>query len=90
MGQARKRRHMAAQCALIPANLITFAHFSVSARMILPKSAGVFASAGVPRSASRALIFGSASAAFTSVLSFAMISAGVAFGAHSPLHELAS
>src|SRR5262245_1367800 len=43
------RRH----AALIPANLITLAHLSVSSAMSLPKSAGEPARAVPPRSASR-------------------------------------
>jgi hypothetical protein len=52
------------QSGLMPANLTTLAHFSVSAAMSLPKSAGEPASTVPPSSASRALILGSASAAF--------------------------
>ena len=47
---------------LMLAARITLAHFSVSSAMSLPKSAGEPASTVPPRSASRALIFGSASA----------------------------
>ena len=48
---------------LMPANLITLAHFSVSSAMSLPKSAGEPASTVPPNSASRAFILGSAIAA---------------------------
>ena len=48
------------QIGLMFAALITLAHFSVSSAMSLPKSAGEPASAVPPRSASRALILGSA------------------------------
>ena len=43
-----------------------------------------------PSSASRAFIFGSASAALISLLSFSMISGGVPFGAPMPKKALAS
>ncbi len=39
-------------CGLMPANLITLPHFSVSSAMSLPKSAGEPASVSAPRSAS--------------------------------------
>src|SRR5262245_42736838 len=51
------------QCALMPANLITLAHFSVSSAMSFPKSAGEPKSGVPPRSASLAFILGSARAA---------------------------
>jgi hypothetical protein len=56
---------------------ITLAHFSVSAAMSLPNSAGVIGIEPPPRSASRSLIVGSASPALISLLSFWIISAGV-------------
>src|SRR5215470_3109550 len=55
---------------LMPANLITFAHFSVSSVMSFPKSWGEPASTVPPRSASRAFILGS-------LLRLLTISAGV-------------
>src|SRR5215475_932140 len=55
------------QSALMPVNLTTLPHFSVSSAMSLPKSAGESASGALPRSASRILILGSARAALTSV-----------------------
>src|SRR5262249_9594266 len=55
---------------LMPANLITFAHFSVSSVMSFPKSWGEPASTVLPRSASRAFILGS-------LLRLLTISAGV-------------
>src|SRR5262249_11472860 len=70
--------------ALIPTDLITLAHFSVSSTMSLPRSAGEPASAVPPRSASRALMLGSAKAALTSFLSLSAISAGVFLGAPKP------
>jgi hypothetical protein len=74
----------------MPANLITFAHFSASATVSLPKSAGAPGSAVEPSSARRALIFGSASARLISLLSVSMISTGVLFGAPRPKNVLAS
>src|SRR5262249_25412715 len=79
-----------AHSALIPANLITLPHFSVSSAMNLPKSAEAPGSAVAPNSASRAFILGSARAALTSLLSLSTISAGVAFGAPMPNQKLAS
>src|SRR5262249_48309826 len=76
--------------ALMPANLITLAHFSVSSAMSLPNSAGEPASTVPPRSASRAFIFGSASAVLISLLSFSTITTGVACGAPTPNQKLAS
>src|SRR5262245_56426506 len=61
---------------LRPANLITVAHFSLSSTISLPKSAGDPGSDPPPRSASRAFIVGSASAALISLLSVSMILAG--------------
>src|SRR5262249_17040778 len=80
----------AVQSALMPANLITLAHFSVSSAMNLPKSAGEPASTVPPRSASRALILGSARAALIPLLSSSTISFGVAFGAPTPNQKLPS
>ena len=45
--------------ALMPADLITLAHFSVSAAMCLPKSVGEPPNGVAPRSASRACILAS-------------------------------
>src|SRR5262249_58432857 len=59
----------AVQSALTPANLTTLAHFSVSSAISFPNSAGESASAAPPRSASRALILGSARPALISLLS---------------------
>src|SRR5437660_2075392 len=70
--------------ALMPADLITLPHFSVSSAMSLPKSAGENASTSPPRSATRAFIVGSARPALISLLSLSTISAGVAFGAPMP------
>jgi hypothetical protein len=72
-----------AYSALMLAARITFPHLSVSSAMSLPNSAGEPASVG-STSASRALTFGSASAALISLLSLPMISAGAFFGAPRP------
>src|SRR5262244_3817528 len=62
---------------LMPANLITLAHFSVSATMSLPKSAGEPGFGTLPNAAYRDLTSGSARPALISTLSFWMISTGV-------------
>src|SRR5262249_28086010 len=58
-----------AYSGLMLAARITLAHFAVSSAMSVPKAAGVSANAVPPKSAKRALIFGSASAAAISLLS---------------------
>src|SRR5262249_53420634 len=75
---------------LMPADLITLAHFSVSSAISLLKSAGEPASPVPPRSASRALMLGSARPALISLLSLSTISAGVFLGAPIPYQTLAS
>src|SRR6516165_512918 len=75
---------------LMLAARITLPHFSVSSAISLPKSAGEPGSSVAPRSASRALILGSARAALTSLLSFSMMSVGVFLGAPMPNHALTS
>jgi hypothetical protein len=57
--------------------LITLAHFSVSAAMSLPKSAGELGCGSLPNAAYRDLKLASARPAFISVLSLSTISAGV-------------
>src|SRR5262249_48001153 len=59
----------------MPANSITFAHFSVYAAMNIPKSAGELMNTVPPRSATRAFIRGSSRPALISLLSLSMISA---------------
>src|SRR6266576_604706 len=76
------------QSGLAPENLTTLAHFSVSSAMSFPKSAGESASPMLPRSASRALILGSARPALISLLSLSTISAGVFLGAPTPYQVL--
>src|SRR5262249_52739665 len=78
------------QSALMPANLITLAHFSVSSAISFPNSAGDPGSATPPRSAGRAVILGSSRGALTSLLSVSMILAGVFLGAPIPYQKLAS
>ena len=75
---------------LMPANLTTLPHFSVSSAMSLANSAGELESTVPPRSASRAFILGSARPALISLLSLSTISAGVLLGAPTPYHALAS
>src|SRR6516162_2652512 len=69
---------------LIPANAITLAHFSVSAAMSLPKSAGELGCGSLPNAAYRDLKSASARAALISVLSLSTIPAGVPLGAPIP------
>jgi hypothetical protein len=76
--------------ALMPANLTTLPHFSVSSAMNFLKSAGDPGSGVPPRSARRSFILGSSRAALTSLLSLSTISGGVAFGAPTPNQKLAS
>src|SRR5262249_30535217 len=75
---------------LMPADLITLAHLSVSSAMSLPKSAGEPGSTVPPKSASRALILESAKPALISLLSLSTISAGVFFGAPTPVQKIDS
>src|SRR5215813_12300064 len=63
---------------------ITLLHLSASVAMNRPKSAGEPASGAAPKSASRALMSGSARAALISLLSLSMISGAVFFGAAIP------
>ena len=74
----------AGSSGLMLAARITLPHFSVSSAISLPKSAGEPDSAVPPKSASRALILGSARPALISLLSLSTISAGVSFGAPTP------
>src|SRR5207248_1830871 len=76
-------RDRADHCQLMPADLITLAHLSVSSAMSLPKSAGEPASTVPPRSASRAFALGSASISLISRLSLSMTSLGVLWRAHT-------
>ena len=76
--------------ALMLAARITLAHFSVSSAISLPNSAGEPAITVPPRSASRALSWGSARAALISLLSLLTISAGVPVGPPTPYQPLDS
>src|SRR5262249_47091687 len=84
------RPALSGHSGLRPANFTTFAHFSVSSTMNFPKSGGVIGIGTPPRSASCALILGSARPALNSLLSLSTTSAGVAFGAPTPYQVLAS
>jgi hypothetical protein len=77
-------------CGLMLAARMTFAHFAVSSATNFVKRAGELANGVPPNSASRALIFGSARAAFISVFSLSMMSDGVFFGAAKPYQLLAT
>src|SRR4051795_8522363 len=88
--RALRNVRLAGHSGLMPANLTTLAHFSVSSAMNLPKSAAGSASTVPPNPARRALSLGSARAASISLLSFSTISVGVPLGAPRPSHALAS
>src|SRR5215471_15173074 len=89
-GVTEYRRSGRTYSALMLRARITLPHFSISSAMSLPKSAGEPASARLPRSASCALNFGSASAVLISLLSLSMTSLGVLLGEPMPDHPLAS
>ena len=75
----------------MPAALITLAHLAMSSAIILPNSAGVIGGSGVaPRPSSRCWMVASATAALICLLSVAMISGGVPFGAPMPIQAAAS
>ena len=84
-GRRSTSRH---HSGLMLAARITLAHFSVSAATKLPKSEGEPAITVPPRSASRALSWGSARAALISLLSLLTISAGVPEGPPTPYQPL--
>jgi len=75
---------------LMPANLITLAHFSTSAAMNFPNSAGVIGIDSRPKSSRRAFTLGSEVSATISVLSLSIISVDVPLGAPMPNHPFAS
>src|SRR5262249_38336484 len=87
---ARRRGGDLFHCALILPVRMPLAHFSVSATISFPNSAGDPTSTMPPRSASRVFMAGSASAAMTSLLSLSTISSGVFLGAATPYKLLAS
>src|SRR6185312_14522225 len=76
--------------AFTPENLITLAHFSVSATMSVASSRGDIGSGTLLRSAIRVRSRGSASAVLMSPESLSTISAGVLAGAPRPNQELTS
>ncbi len=77
--------------ALMPANLTTLPHLSVSSAMSLPNSAGELANdCRRPGRQAVPLILGSARPALISLLSLSTISAGVFLGAPMPNQVLAS
>src|SRR6202022_1689113 len=83
-------RRDADQSALIPENLMTLAHFSVSSAISFPKSAGDPGSTVAPRSANRAPILGSARATLITLLSLSMMAVGVPLGTPTPCQGLVS
>src|SRR5262249_41738145 len=76
--------------ALMPANLITLAHFSVSSTMNIPSSAGEPRNIVQPRLASRACILASVRTASASLLRRPMISEGVVLRKPMANHWLAT
>src|SRR5262249_11112783 len=70
--------------ALMPADLITLAHLSVSSEMNFAKPADVSGIGSTPRSTRRAFDLGSARAAFIASFSLLTISVGVFLGTPSP------
>jgi hypothetical protein len=78
------------QSGLMPADLITLAHFSVSSAMSLPNSIGVIGIGTSAKSASRPFILGSARPAVISLLILSITSAGVPIGAPTPNHAVIS
>src|SRR5215471_7455203 len=75
---------------LIPANLITLAHFSVSLAISFPNSAGESGRTVAPNAVRRVFIVGSTRLALISVFSLPITSAGVRAGAPNPRKPLAS
>src|SRR5215468_3697940 len=78
------------QSSLMPADLVTLAHFSVSSAMSFPNSVGVIGIGTSAKSASRSFILGSARPAVISLLILSITSAGVPFGAPTPNHAVIS
>src|SRR5262245_19713949 len=76
--------------ALMPANLTTLRHLSISSAINFPKSAGEPANIAAPRSVRRFFMLESTRAALISLLSFSTISVGVALGTAIPYQPLAS
>src|SRR5262249_16936473 len=78
------------QSALMPANLLTLPHFSVSPAMRRTKSPELIGIGSVPNSMSRGINLGSARPALIASLSLSIICDGVFFGAPTPHQPLAS
>src|SRR5215471_4145372 len=78
------------QSSLMPADLVTLAHFSVSSAMSFPNSVGVIGIGTSAKPASRSFILGSARPAVISLLTLSITSAGVPFGAPTPNHAVIS
>jgi hypothetical protein len=76
--------------ALMPADLITLAHLSVSSEMNFANPADVSGIGSTPRSTRRAFDLGSARAAFIASFSLLTISVGVFLGTPSPYQPNAS
>ena len=74
----------------MPANLITFAHFSVASEMTVPNSAGVPPSSGAAQLYDPCLTLASATPALSSLFNRLMMSAGVPLGTPMPAKPLAS
>src|SRR6516162_6167532 len=83
-------RDRADHSGLMPANLTTLPHFSVSSAINAPNSVDVIGIGSAPRPLIRALSCGSASPAVILLLSLSMIAAGVPLGAPMPIQPLAS
>src|SRR6202048_4299611 len=82
--------HQPHYSGLMPASLITLAHFSVSSAMNLPNFAGVIGVDSTPKVKRRAFKSGAATPAVLSLLSLSMIVAGVPVGAQMPYQPLAA
>src|SRR5262249_41195986 len=89
-GRRDRRTSRLSQSALIPANLTTFAHFSVSRAMRSAKSAGEPGSSTAPSSTSFAVNSESASPTCTWRLIVSMTAVGVLLGAPRPCQALTS
>src|SRR5580704_9358603 len=87
---AQRRLDLGDQSSLMPASRMTLPHFLSSSVMNFPNSWGVIRIGSTPKSASRALAAGSASAALIAPLSLPTMSAGVSFGAQMPYQPSAS
>src|SRR5262245_44644089 len=82
--------YLGSQSGFAPENFTTLSHFFVSSAMSLPKSAGEPGCTEPPSPTSRAVILGSATAAFISLFSLSMIAAGVLLGTAIPYRAVDS